>query len=73
MKCGKLMWGVWFIASFAAFHKGLEAFGWNLLTTKLFTTTLAVTVKPIMLLMGVCGLISMMTLFMGGCKECKPQ
>jgi len=67
---GKLMWAVWFVTAFAAFHAGLAAFGFNLLSTELFTTTLSFLVRPILILFGVCGLISMISLLMG-CTDCK--
>jgi len=65
----KLMWIIWFIASFAAFHYGLMAFGFNLLALKPIAA-MPMLVRAVMLLFGACGLISLITLFTD-CKECK--
>ena len=69
MKSSKLMWAVWFIASFAAFHYGLMAFGLNLLALP-FVLKIAILPKIVMMIFGICGLISMITL-LGGRSECK--
>jgi len=69
MKSSKLMWFIWFISSFAAFHYGMMAFGLNLLALP-FVVAIPMLPKIAMLLFGVCGLISMITL-LGSCSECK--
>ena len=65
----KLMWVVYLIASFGAFHYGLVAFGWNLFALK-FLVNMPMLTRAIQLLFGACGLASIITLFME-CKECK--
>jgi len=70
MKSSKLMWLIWFIASFAAFHYGLMAFDINLLALP-FVTKIKLLPKIIMIIFGFCGLISIITL-LGSCEsECK--
>jgi len=68
MKSG-LMWLIYFIASFAAFHYGMTAFGFNLFALT-FVATKPMLIKIVKIVFGVCGLISLFALFMG-CDECK--
>jgi len=65
----KLMWFVYFIASFAAFHHGLALFNFNLLALP-FIAKFPLLPKIVLALFGVCGLVSMIALFTS-CKECK--
>jgi len=68
MKSSKIMWLVWFIASFAAFHYGMMAFGLNLLDLPVLSKISRI----VMIIFGLCGLISIITL-LGSCSsECKP-
>ncbi|MFC1842640.1 hypothetical protein ACFLYU_03215 [Candidatus Dependentiae bacterium] len=69
MKTSKLMWVIYFIASFAAFHYLLIAFNVNLLAFPLIAGVPNL-VRIVSIIFGLCGLVSLITLFMG-CKECK--
>jgi len=67
---GKLTWFIWFIASFGGLHKGLEVFGIDI--PGMLMPTMPMVAKGLMLVIGVCGLISLLTLFMGSsCTPCK--
>jgi len=65
----KLMWIIYFIASFGAFHSGLALFNFNLLTLPLIAN-IPFLPQIVLALFGICGLISLVSLFTG-CCECK--
>jgi len=64
----KLMWLVYFLASFGAFHHGLALFNFSLLNLP-FIAKFPILPKIVLALFLVCGLVSLVSLFM--CKECK--
>jgi len=69
MKHGKWFWFVWFIASFAAFHYGLEACGFSFFTLD-FVATKPMFVRIVKLFFGAMGLVSLVTL-LKACKDCR--
>jgi len=69
MKTSPIMWIIYFITSFAAFHYGMMAFDFNLLALP-FVAKFPMLPKIVMIIFGACGLVSLIALFTG-CKECK--
>lgn len=63
-----LIWLVYFIASFAALHYGMVAFGYDLLALPMVTQVPNL-VKIVQMVFGLCGLISIITMFMPKCCE----
>ena len=62
---------IYFIASFAALHYGMEAFGFSLLTLSFVTPMMA---KTVMIIFGICGLLSLISMFYPcKCKYCKEK
>lgn len=67
MKKLSLIWVIYFITSFAAFHYGMVAFGYDLLKLSFVTPALA---QAGMILFGICGLMSLIMLLMPCKSEC---
>lgn len=68
MKCC-CMAPFYFIASFAALHYGMVAFGFDLLTLPVIVQ-ISWLPKAIMIAFGFSGLISLLSMFMPKCKGC---